>query len=169
MPIEPMDSPKPPAGGKTAAMVGLAAAASIFAVVTQWEGKRNTGYRDIVGVPTACYGDTANVEVGKRYSDAECAERLDRQVAAHAAPVLRCVPALADPAHRNQLTASVSLAYNIGPRGFCGSSAARAFNAGRWRAGCEAFLRWNKAGGRTVRGLTNRRQFEYRICMQGLT
>jgi lysozyme len=30
---------------------------------------------------------------------------------------------------------------------------------------CRQLLRWDKAGGRTVRGLTLRRQAEYRVCL----
>jgi len=67
-----------------------------------------------------------------------------------------------------QLIASVSLAYNIGTGGFCRSTAARRFNAGNWRGGCDAFLMWNRAGGRVVRGLTLRRQRERAICLTGL-
>ena len=74
---------------------------SLFTLIATWEGKENVGYKDIVGVPTACYGDTQNVEVGKRYTDTECLERLDRQIANHAAPVLNCTPNLRDPARRS--------------------------------------------------------------------
>ncbi|UXO93947.1 lysozyme [Pseudanabaena phage Pan3] len=162
------DNPQPPAKGRTVALVGAAAAASIFAVVAQWEGKENVPYRDIVGVWTVCYGDTQNVTPGKRETDAQCAERLDRQVAAHARPVLDCTPALRDPARRNQLVAAVSLAYNVGPRAYCRSSVDRHFDAGRWKQGCDALLLWNRAGGREVRGLTNRRRAEREICLTGL-
>ena len=48
----------------------------------------------------------------------------------------------------------------------CGSTLVRQINAGEppevW---CRQLLRWDKAGGRTVRGLTLRRQAEYRVCI----
>jgi lysozyme len=69
----------------------------------------------------------------------------------------------------NQLAASVSLAYNIGTTAFCRSTVARRFNAGQWKAGCDAFLMWDRAGGRKVRGLTRRREAERAICLRGLT
>ncbi len=125
-------------------------------------------YADIVGVWTICDGDTKGVRPGMVETEAGCVKRLERQLVAHAAPVLQCVPALARPERRNQLVASVSLAYNIGTAGFCRSTAARRFNAGDWRGGCDAMLRWNKAGGREVRGLTLRRQRERDLCMKGL-
>ncbi len=125
-------------------------------------------YADIVGVWTICDGDTKGVRPGMVETEAGCVKRLERQLVNHAKPVLACVPALQDPRRQNQLVASVSLAYNIGTTGFCRSTAARRFNAGDWRGGCEAFLMWNKAGGRAVRGLTLRRQRERALCLTGL-
>jgi lysozyme len=123
-------------------------------------------YADIVGVWTICDGDTKNVRPGMVESEAGCTARLERQLVAHAAPVLKCVPGLKG--RDNQLVASVSLTYNIGPAGFCRSTVARRFNAGNWRGGCDAMLMWNKAGGREVRGLTLRRQRERALCLKGL-
>jgi lysozyme len=125
-------------------------------------------YADIVGVWTICDGDTKGVRAGMVETEAGCAERLERQLVAHAKPVLACVPALARKGRENQLVASVSLAYNIGTTGFCRSTAARRFNAGQWRGGCDAFMMWNKAGGREIRGLTVRRERERAICLKGL-
>lgn len=153
-------------GGSLVALIGLPAAAMLAAVLTQWEGKENVGYFDIVGVATACVGDTHNVVVGKRYTDAECQERLERQALAHIEPVLACTPSLKG--HDNQLVAAGSLAYNIGPYAYCRSTVDRRFDAGNWRGACDAFLMWNKAKGRTIRGLTNRRKFERDLCLRGL-
>lgn len=123
-------------------------------------------YLDVVKIPTICDGDTKGVRMGMRETEAGCRDRLERQLVAHAAPVLRCVPGLKG--RDNQLVASVSLAYNIGTAGFCRSTAARRFNAGDWRGGCDAFLMWRFAGGREVRGLTLRRQRERALCLKGL-
>lgn len=125
-------------------------------------------YADIVGVWTICDGDTKGVRRGMVETEAGCTARLERQLVAHAKPVLACVPALGRPERSDQLVASVSLAYNIGTSGFCRSTAARRFNAGHWREGCDAFLMWDKAGGRKVRGLTLRRERERALCLKGL-
>ena len=125
-------------------------------------------YADIVGVWTICDGDTKGVRPGMVETREGCTERLERQLIAHAKPVLACVPGLRHPSRENQLVASVSLAYNIGTAGFCRSTAARRFNAGNWRGGCDAFLMWDKAGGKRVRGLTLRRQRERALCLKGL-
>jgi lysozyme len=125
-----------------------------------------TAYRDIVGVVTICDGDTADVKAGQVATPPECTARLERQLIVHAEGVVACVPQLYGRQH--QVTAAVLLAYNIGVRGFCGSTAARLFRAGRLADGCRAFGMWNKAGGRVVRGLTLRRGRETAECLRGL-
>lgn len=177
--------------GKSAlvALIGTTAAAALMVLVPHEESGRKVAvevsdgnvtarhvggrqylaaYRDIVGVWTICDGDTANVRPGLVETEAGCHARLERQLVAHARPVLACVPALGDAGRGQQLIASVSLAYNIGPGGFCRSTAARRFKAGDWRGGCEAFRLWNKAGGRVVPGLAARREREIAICLKGL-
>ena len=156
----------PPTKRTVAGVIGAAAAASLLAGLAAWEGKRNTGYLDIVGIPTACYGDTNEVVVGKFYSDAECRARLERQALAHMDEVLACTPRIRE--QPGPLVAAGLLAYNIGGRAYCRSTVDRRFDAGQWRAGCDAFLMWNKAGGRVIRGLTNRRQFERKLCLDGV-
>jgi lysozyme len=157
------------AAGKVTAAAAAIAAASLLAMpgIRQWEGLRTAPYLDIVGVPTVCYGET-RVPM-RTYTVAECEGMALATLQQDFGPaVVRCVPGLATGARRHQLAASMLLAYNIGARGFCGSTAARRFNAGQWRAGCQAFLKWNRAGGRVVPGLINRRQHEVAICLQGL-
>lgn len=179
-----------PGGKKTlAAVIGSAgAAAALFVLVPAEESGRTVkadvqqdgtiqvthvrgnqhlqAYRDIVGVTTICDGDTHNVRVGQIATTDECTRRLEDQLIAHAEPIIRCVPGLRG--RQYQVTAAVSLAYNIGPAGFCRSTAARLFNTGNWRGGCGAFRAWNKAGGRVVRGLDIRRRQEVEICLTGL-
>jgi|SRR5215217_3827187 len=160
----------PPRYARLAAVVGsLAAAAALFVTVPQEESGGRTylnAYRDIVGVWTICDGDTKNVRPGMTETKAGCERRLEDQLIAHAEPIIRCVPALRG--RTNQVVASVSLAYNIGTAGFCRSTIARRFNAGDWRGGCDAFLAWNRAGGRVVRGLALRRERERAICLRDL-
>ena len=189
-PLQPMEQDKKIPKSPLVALVGVSAAIALATLLPKDESGRtvkasvtNDGallvehvrgpqylaaYADIVGVWTICDGDTKGVRAGMVETEAGCAERLERQLVAHAKPVLACVPALARKGRENQLVASVSLAYNIGTTGFCRSTAARRFNAGQWRGGCDAFMMWNKAGGREIRGLTVRRERERAICLKGL-
>ena len=153
----------PPGRAKLAAIVGTAAA-GLIAVASQWEGKRNDPYRDIVGVWTVCYGET-NVPM-HRYSDDECKDMLAGSLAGYAEAVLKRNPELRG--HDPQVIAATSLAYNIGPVAYSRSTVAKRFSAGDWRGACDAFLAFKFAGGREVRGLLLRREAERRICLRGL-
>lgn len=166
--IQPMTDPQAESAAKkkAIAVIGAGALALATPLIATWEGKRNDPYRDVVGVLTVCYGDTRGVVPGKRVSDAECTDRLYRQIADHAAPVVACVPQLKGRAP--QLAASVSLAYNIGTNAFCRSTVARRFRAGDFAGGCAAFYSWRFAGGKEWPGLVNRRREEIKLCRTGL-
>lgn len=156
--------PKPGGRGRLTAGIGAVAAGLLVATVSTWEGKSNDPYRDIVGVETVCFGET-RVQM-RRYTDAECEDMLADALGGFALTVLERNPNLRDrPA---QLAAASSLAYNIGPSAYRRSTVARRFQAGEFRAACDAFLMWSKAGGRTVKGLLNRRKAERAICLRGL-
>lgn len=144
---------------------GSAIALAVTALIAPWEGKRNDPYLDIVKVRTVCYGETQAPM--RRYSDAECLTMLQRAVETRYAPaVYQCVPGLRIRPY--PAAASISLSYNVGTGGFCKSTAARRFNAGDWRGGCNAFAGWVKAGGRVVPGLVNRRRAEIQLCLKGV-
>jgi GH24 family phage-related lysozyme (muramidase) len=55
--------------------------------------------------------------------------------------------------------------YNLGPSVVCGSDLQRLANAGDLPGACNQLPRWNKAGGKVVDGLTQRREMERRICL----
>tara|TARA_R110000772_G_scaffold89304_2_gene185110 strand:+ start:8327 stop:8806 length:480 start_codon:yes stop_codon:yes gene_type:complete len=159
-----MTQPATTGRAKLIATLGATAAAASLAIIAPWEGKRNDPYVDIVGVTTVCYGET-RVEM-RRYSDAECEEMLADAVGDFGGAVLERNPNLAG--HPYQLAAATSLSYNIGKSAYARSTAARRFGAGDMAGGCRALTMWNKAGGRVVPGLVNRRNAEYRLCMTDL-
>ena len=150
-------------GKKTlAGVVGVAAAGILYAFVPAHEGEVLTTYIDPVGIATVCYGDTdsALAVPGASYSRAECLASLERQLIAHAEPVLAASP---------EMTAAfVSLAYNIGPSAFKKSTVVRRFRARDYAGACAAMEMWNKAGGRVLPGLVTRRADERALCEQGI-
>ena len=54
----------------------------------------------------------------------------------------------------------VSIAFNIGTGGFARSSVLRRHNARDFTGAADAFLLWNKGGGRVLAGLVRRRKAE---------
>lgn len=146
---------------------GGAVVAVALAVVGAHEGLRTTAYRDVVGVPTVCYGETRGVRMGQRYTKPECDAMLLKGLTEFADGVEKCAPGLRD-APADRYVAHLSFAYNVGTGAYCSSTVVREFNAGHVRASCDALLKWNKAGGRPVAGLTRRRHEERDLCLKGL-
>lgn len=139
-------------------------------LIAQWEGKRNEAYLDIVGVPTICYGSTRGVELGDYKSDQECLDLLKDEVLEYREGLHKYFTRETKkerlPPKRD--AAFVSLAYNVGISGAGNSTATRRLNKGNIKGACTALTWWNRAGGRVVRGLVNRRTQEYELCMEGV-
>ena len=151
-----------------AAVVGVTAAGLLLVSVPAHEGEVLTSYQDPVGVWTVCYGDTdpAVAVPGATYSREDCLKSLERQLVAHAEPVLACAPGV--DASPEMAAAFVSLAYNIGAGAFCRSTVARRYRAGDYAGACAAIEMWNRAGGRVLPGLVRRRADERALCERGI-
>lgn len=134
-------------------------------IVAKWEGRRLDPYRDLAGIWTVCDGDTSNVDPSRRYTNAECDTRLRVAMEKHADLIRPCVPPETPPESQ---AAFLSLAYNIGGAKFCGSTLVRKLKAGDLSGACAEISRWNRVGTVVVRGLTNRRADERRLCERGL-
>lgn len=152
-----------PSGRQVAAGSVLATILAIVAFVAPWEGLETVPYRDQVGVLTWCYGETRGTPKDS-YTEAECAAMLATGVGQFYDGLMRCVHT---PLTQGQAVAVTSWAYNVGLGSACSSTLVRKLNAGasadEW---CRELLRWDHAGGKRVRGLTNRRQAEYRECVR---
>lgn len=137
------------------------------AVVGDFEGLRTKAYRDVVGIPTVCFGETRGVKMGDRYTVEECRAMLGRGLVEFETGMTKC---LKNPARIPDKTyvAFLSFAYNVGTGAFCKSTLARKANAGDLKGACNELPKWNKAGGKVVRGLTKRRAEERQLCLDGL-
>lgn len=132
-------------------------------LIKRFEGLKLETYRDSVGVLTIGYGTTAAAGVGidpkpgMKITEAEAEEYLRRAVEKFAEDIL---PAIKVDVTDNEFGALVSLAYNIGPSAFKKSTVLRKLNAGDRQGAADAFLMWNKAGGKVLKGLQRRREAE---------
>lgn len=149
--------------------IGMTVAGSLaVGLVGGFEGMRTRAYIPIPGdVPTVCFGETRGVKMGDTHTPAECRAMLGNALVEFETNMRRCLVA-PDRLPDKPYVAMLSLSYNIGSRAFCGSTVARKANAGDLRGACDAFTAWNKAGGRVVRGLVNRRAEERKLCLEGV-
>jgi lysozyme len=125
-------------------------------LIKSFEGLRLKAYRCSAGVLTIGYGHTSGVTEGQEIDEAEAERLLREDIAEFEAGVSRVAT---DPTP-NQFSAMVSLAFNIGLAAFGRSTVLRKHNAGDHADAAEAFMLWNKAGGRVLQGLIRRRAAE---------
>ncbi|ANL84689.1 lysozyme [Rhizobium phaseoli] len=130
------------------------------------EGVSTKAYRDIVGVPTICFGETRGVKMGDTATMDECKAMLGDALVEFEDNMRACLTN-PDKIPDKPYVSFLSLSYNIGSRAFCRSTVARKANAGDLVGACNAILAWNMAGGRVIKGLTLRRQEERRMCLEG--
>ena len=133
-----------------------------IALIKQFEGCKLTAYQDSVGVWTIGYGWTQPVE-GKPIRAGmtikqETAERLLKTgLVSYESDLSRLVKVGLT---QGQFDALVSFTYNLGARSLSTSTLLRKLNAGDYAGAADEFLRWNKAGGKVLNGLTRRREAE---------
>lgn len=157
-------------GNTRRAIAGLGVAGGV-ALIAQFEGFRDTAYIPVPGdVPTIGFGQTfyadgSKVKMGDKITKTEAQRQLELLTRQNfVGKIADCVKV---PLSQNELDAYVSLAYNIGTSAFCKSTLVKKLNAGDYAGACSQILRWNKAGGRVLKGLENRRRREYRLCLLG--
>ena len=140
--------------------------AAAVACVASFEGLRTTAYRDPApaGTLTICFGETRGVKAGDTKTPQECRDMLEARLWDFYASAKKCIPTLGT-MPPTRIASIVSLNYNIGPSNLCRSSVARLLNAGHVAEGCDAFLKFNRAGGVVFKGLTRRREEERRLCL----
>lgn len=143
-----------------------ALALSAFALVgiATHEGYVGQAYQDIVGVWTIGFGTTEGVKAGQKIDPVKALQRKIEDIQKFEGAIKQCVKV---PLHQHEYDAYVSLAYNIGPAAFCKSTLVRKLNQEDYSGACKEILRWNRAGGKVVRGLTLRREAEYKQCLGG--
>ncbi len=149
---------------------GMATGVAAMAVNTTGpnEGLKLVAYKDRLAkdLPTVCYGETRGIELGMRFTKAQCDAMLVKALGEFAeTSVERCIKA---PISDEAYVAFLDLAYNIGPGLFCKSTAVKRWNAGDKAGACESVLLFNRSGGKVRPGLVNRRQRERALCLKGI-
>jgi len=134
------------------------------ALCKRFEGLYLRPYLCPAGVPTIGYGATF-YESGRRVmmtdpaiSKARAEQLLGWHLTRRFLPsVMALCPGAETP---QQIAALTDFAFNLGVGNLKTSTLRRKVNAGQWDEVPAQLMRWNKAGGRVLRGLTRRRQAE---------
>ena len=144
------------------AIAALSLSAVAFGGLVAYEGYSPTAYVPVKGdVPTIGFGTTEGVKPGDTITPPQAVQRALRDVSKYEGAIRQCVKV---PLHQYEYDAYVSLAYNIGPGAFCGSTLVKRLNAGDYEGACAEILRWDRFKGKPLAGLTKRRQQENARC-----
>ncbi|MDD3885181.1 MAG: lysozyme [Gallionella sp.] len=148
---------------RRAGVAGLAASATVFVAILMHEGYSGTAYEPVPGdVPTIGFGTTAGVKPGDHITPPRAVARALTDVQKFEGALKTCITV---PLAQGEYDAFVSLSYNIGPSAFCGSTLVKKLNSGDYTGACLGILDWDKFKGKPLKGLTVRRQAEYKLCM----
>ena len=133
-----------------------------ISLIKQFEGCKLTAYQDSVGVWTIGYGWTQPVDgkpirAGMTIKQETAELLLKTGLVSYESDVSRLVKVGLT---QGQFDALVSFTYNLGARSLSTSTLLRKLNAGDYAGAADEFLRWNKAGGKVLTGLTRRREAE---------
>ena len=136
-----------------------------FDMIKRFEGFRANAYPDpgTGGEPwTIGYGHTGGVKRGDVCDEAQADYWLRQDVQTAVNGVQDCVHATLS---QNQFDALVDFTYNVGVGNLCRSTLVKKLNAGDYTGAADEFLRWNKAGGKVLPGLTARRSAERELFL----
>jgi lysozyme len=134
--------------------------------------QRRKGWESLSGAPwTVGWGSTGvndfaepPVPIGPTtiWTQEQADDRLCRDVERFAIGVASLVKVNLS---SNQFSALVSFAYNVGLGNLKSSTLLQLVNRGRYALAADEFLRWNKAKGKVLLGLTRRRESERRLFL----
>lgn len=134
--------------------------------IKRWEGCRLSAYPDpgTGGDPwTIGWGTTGpTIKRGLTWTQAQADAALLEDVKELGRDVQACCKRPLEPYERAAL---VSFAYNVGIGALRNSTLLRLLNEGSTAAAATQFLRWDKAGGKVMRGLQRRREAERQLFL----
>lgn len=134
------------------------------ALIKQFEGLCLDAYRCPAGVATIGYGSTGpHVRMGMTITAGEAERLLDKDLSRFEVGVEAML--CGAPTSEDEFSAMASLAFNVGLGRFATSTLLKRHRAGNKIGAANAFLMWNKAGGRVLKGLMRRREAERELYL----
>ena len=128
-------------------------------IVAKWEGFEPKAYLCPAKVWTIGYGHTANVKPGDTVTEQQARDFLRADLEVAREKIYRWVHReVIDSLTENQYAALISFAYNVGLKPTWGL--VNALNGRNLSAVTAQMRRFNKAGGKVLQGLVNRRADE---------
>lgn len=135
-------------------------AQSAVDLIKHWEGFNATPYLCPAKIWSIGYGHTRTVRAGQKITQEEAATLLDDDLSLVARTVQRLVTV---PLNDAQFGALVAFCLNVGVANFERSTLLTLLNRGWYDQVPAQLMRWNRAGGQELGGLSRRRAAEARL------
>ena len=135
-------------------------------LVKFFEGFEGKAYLCPANVWTIGYGRTKNVQEGDRITKVQAERDLLEELEEFAEQVLNSVKVELT---QNELDALTSWTYNLGVGNLNSSTLLKKLNTGDKDSVPSEMLRWNKAAGKVLAGLTRRREAEAKLWEKAAT
>jgi len=131
-----------------------------------YEGFKSEAYKCPAGIWTIGYGHTGNVNPDDKVSEEYATELLKKDVEVAERAVNSYITSQIN---QNQFDALVSFTFNLGAGNLKTSTLLKTVNSdpNNFDEIKAQFLRWNKAGGKVMEGLTKRREAESDMYIKG--
>ena len=136
-------------------------------IVKEFESLRFRAYPDPAtgGAPwTIGYGHTCGVKQSDSCSMTQAERWLDADLSVAEQAIEKVVEVVLND---DQFSALVSFVFNVGTDNFRRSTLLRMLNASDFNGAADQLLRWNKAAGKVLPGLTRRRTAERSLFLKG--
>ena len=136
-------------------------------LIKEFEGFRATAYICPANVVTVGYGTTRiqgkAIQLGTTITTDEADMFLEEDLKTFEDNINQKVTIEIS---QNQFDALVAFVYNVGAGNFNKSTLLKKVNASEFKKAADEFLKWNKAGGKILKGLTNRRTAERELFLR---
>jgi len=137
-------------------------------LIKQFEGFRSKPYLCSAKKATIGYGSTFYLDgtqvtlTDKEISEADAVVLLQKVADDFVEQVMKAIKV---PLSQNEVDAIACFTYNVGVKAFTDSTMLKKLNKGDKPGAGTEFMRWNKAGGKELKGLTRRREAEQKLFL----
>lgn len=128
----------------------------LLKIIKQFEGCRLKAYYCPAGILTIGWGSTGGISLDEIWTQEQADNRLKQDAYKFFVGVSKLIPNASD----RVIIACSDFAYNLGLGAFKTSTLRRKILAGDIEGAKIQLARWDKAGGKVLKGLTLRRQAE---------
>ena len=136
----------------------------LIKLIKESEGCKLKAYKDCIGVVTIGWGQTKGIKEGMTWTQNQADEDLIKTALEVLNRAIKASPILAT-VNMEKQAAIADFVYNLGIGSYTSSTLKKKVDANDWISAAVEIKRWDKAGGKVLKGLTIRRNKEAELLL----